>query len=424
MLSKPGLVTERLLQFIWQFQYFNNGQLESTQGEKLHIISPGQFNHHQGPDFCHARIRINNIEWIGNIELHICSTDWKKHRHQFDDNYRNVILHVVWLHDENVNELPVLELNPRIPKILLQRYEELMHSTAFISCENSINLLPDFNWQIWKDRLLTERLLRKSGNVEALLQENKYHWEETFWWLLARNFGRQVNADLFETIARSIPVKLLAKHKNQIHQLESLLLGQAGLLTGDFKDHYAVLEKKEYQCLKKAYRLRPISIPVHFLRMRPYNFPTIRLAQLAMLIHESSHLFSRIREFECRKDLYYSFDITANDYWHYHYRFDEISDYRPKKLGESMIDNIIINTIVPVLFTYGHYHDGKGYKEKALRWLKETDAEDNHIISRFEKIGIAPNNAYDTQALIEMKNEYCSKRRCLDCMVGNCLLKI
>jgi len=423
-----GGMTERLLQFIWQFQYFNKIELATTAGESVQVLFAGQYNTNQGPDFSDAKIKIGKTTWAGTVELHIQTSDWKKHNHQNDKNYNNVILHVVWDDDTSASsvlksDVPVLELKGRVSKILLQRYEELMNSSSFIPCENNINTVRDITWKSWKDRLLVERLLRKAKIAETYLQQNNYHWEETFWWLLAKNFGMKVNADAFEAIARSISINILAKHKSQIHQLEALLLGQAGLLYGKFTDEYPKLLQREYKFLKEKYKLKPIHQPVHFLRMRPGNFPTIRLAQLAMLITGSAHLFSKIKETVSVKDVVKWFDVTANDYWHYHYKFDETSAFKKKNLGAAMVDNIIINTVAPVLFAYGTYHDENKYKEKAMKWLEKTAAESNNITKGFQKLGIENKSAFDSQALIELKNEYCSKKRCLDCGVGNAILK-
>lgn len=233
----------------------------------------------------------------------------------------------------------------------------------------------------------------------------------------------KVNADSFEAVARSIPINLLAKNKNQIHQLEALLLGQAGLLDGKFEEDYPQLLQREYQFQKTKYKLRHFANPVFFLRMRPGNFPTLRLAQLAMLVHTSAHLFSKIKEAGSINELKGWFDLTANDYWHYHYRFDELSSFKKKKLGSSMVDNIIINTVVPVLFAYGNFKDEKQYKVKALEWLENIPAEKNSITSGFTILNISNKNAYDSQALIELKNEYCHQKKCLDCVVGNSILK-
>ncbi|HEV8285980.1 MAG TPA: DUF2851 family protein [Chitinophagaceae bacterium] len=417
-------MTERLLQFIWQFQYFNKSELLTSAGEIVQIIFPGQYNTNQGPDFSNAKIKIGTTTWAGNIELHFKTSDWKKHKHHKDGNYSNVILHVVWENDiAQQNRVPILELKERVSKILLQRYEALMNASGFIACENSIHTVRDITWKSWKERLLAERLTRKAKAVEIYLQQSNHHWEETFWWLLARNFGIKVNADAFEEIAKSIPLTILAKHKNQIHQLEAILLGQAGLLNKNFKEDYPNMLTKEYQFYKNKYKLKPCNNPVFFLRMRPGNFPTIRLAQLAMLVHDSAHLFSKIKEAVSVNEIKKWFDVTANDYWHYHYSFSEVSSFKKKRLGTVMIENIIINTIAPVLFAYGNYHDDEKYKQKALQWLEETSAESNSITKNFQQLKIENKNAFDSQALIELKNEYCTKKRCLDCAVGNAILK-
>ncbi|MBS1918756.1 MAG: DUF2851 family protein [Bacteroidetes bacterium] len=422
-------MTERLLQFIWQFQYFNKNELTTTADETIHIIHSGQLNKNQGPDFQNAKIKIAKTTWAGNVELHLKTSHWKRHRHEMDKNYNNVILHVVWENDIKENPIPVIELKDRVSKILLERYEELMNASGFIPCEKMIHYTPEIIWKSWKERLLAERLIRKAKIAEKFLQQNNYHWEETFWWLLTKNFGAKVNADAFEALAKSISVNILAKHKNQIHQLEALLLGQAGLLDKNpdgywGKDDYPLMLQKEYLFLKKKYSLKPIHHPVHFLRMRPGNFPTIRLAQLAMLIHGSVHVFSKIKDASSLKPVRKWLDVTANDYWHYHYRFGEASSFKKKKLGETMIDNIIINTICPVLFAYGNYHDEDKYKEKALKFLEETAPETNAITKGFQHLGIENKNAFDSQALIELKNEYCNKKKCLECAVGNAMLKM
>ncbi len=420
-------INERLLQFIWQFQHFNKNELVTTDAEAVQVLNPGQYNTNQGPDFGNARIVIGDTTWAGTVELHIKTSDWKKHKHQDDKNYANVVLHVVWDDDEMPGSgspsIPIIELKSRVAKILLQRYEELMNSTAFIPCEKNIAVVRDIIWQSWKERLLAERLLRKAGMVDFYLQNNSYHWEETFWWLLARNFGMKVNAEAFEAVARSIPLSILAKHKNQVHQLEALLLGQAGLLRQNFEEGYPILLQKEYTFLQKKYHLQPIKLPVFSLRMRPGNFPAVRFAELAMLVHESSHLFSRIKEAASAKEIRKFFLVTANDYWHYHYQFDENSAFKKKKTGTSTIDNIIINTVAPLLFAYGTYHNETSYKDKAIQCLEEVTAEQNLITKGFRKLNIENKNAWDSQALIELKNEYCNKKRCLECSAGNAILK-
>jgi len=417
-------MTERLLQHIWQFQYFNRNELTTGDGEALSIIHPGNINSNQGPDFLDAKITVGDTLWAGNIELHILSSDWNNHKHSNDKNYANIILHVVWQDDADLNlPFPVLELQSKVSKILLSRFDELMNAQSFIACETMIQHISPLIWVAWKERLLAERMQKKAAIILDYLAENNNHWEETFWWLIARNFGITVNSDAFEKLARSLPISLLAKHKNQVQQTEAMLFGQAGLLENDFEEAYPQLLRKEYRFYKKKYGLRPIPIPLHFLRMRPSNFPTVRLAQLAMLVHNSVHLFSRIKETVFFEDLKKLLDVTANDYWHYHYIFDEVTAFREKKLGSQMLHSIIINTIVPMLFAYGQYHRETVYKERALLWLEQIAGEKNAITNGFTLLGIENKHAFDSQALIQLKNEYCHQKRCLECAVGNKLLR-
>ena len=417
-------MTERLLQFIWQFQYFNLSDLRLVTGEPLQIISAGMFNTNQGPDFLEARIRIGDTTWVGNIELHLNEDDWTKHAHQDDPNFQNIILHVIWSQGDVALQLPTLTLSDKVSKLLLHRYEELMFNPGFIPCSDSLLDVPVLIWQGWKERMLVERLERKTKLIMEYLHQSREHWEEVFWWMIARNFGMKVNAEAFEAIARSIPLNLLSKHKSQIQQLESFLLGQAGLLNRNFNEHYPTMLKKEYNFYRKKYKLKPINHPIHLLRMRPGNFPTIRLAQLAMLIHHSLHLFSVIKEVNSVRDLRKLFLVTANDYWHYHYLLDEPSGYLEKKLGDDMITNIIVNTIAPVLFAYGHHQQIDLFKQKAVLWLENSLPEKNAVTRNWEALGIPNKNAWDSQALIELKQQYCDVKRCLECAIGSQLLKL
>jgi hypothetical protein len=414
---------EKLLQYIWQFQYFNKAELQTTAGEKLQIIFPGKLNTNQGPDFTNAQIKIDNTTLVGSIELHLKASQWNEHGHNNDSNYKNVVLHVVFENDLPPSAVPVLELQSRISNLLLDRYTDLMNSPSFIPCANSVSEVKEITWVSWKERLLAERLTRKSSIVFKFLEENNAHWEESFWWMLARNFGMKVNSEAFESTARSVSVNILAKHKNQIHQLEAFLFGQTGLLERSFEEDYPKLLQREYNFLKKKYDLKPIHTPVHFLRMRPGNFPTIRLSQLAALIQNSAHLFSKILETEKVSEIEKMFEVTANDYWHYHYRFDESSSFKKKTIGKDMIDNLIINTIVPVLFAYGLYLKEEKFKNKAILWLEELSAEVNSITKGFASLKLSNKSAFDSQAFIELKTQYCDHKHCLQCAIGNTLLK-
>jgi hypothetical protein len=455
-------MTERLLQFIWQFQYFNKTNFSTLEGEPLEIIYTGQFNRNQGPDFLNARIRIGQTILAGNIELHLSEADWNRHAHSTDPNYRNIILHVLWEPPPKPQlSLPTVSLKDRVSKVLLQRYRELMHSKEFVACMNSLNCATALTWLKWKERLLAERLTRKSALVQQFLRQSNQHWEEVFWWMLARNFGITVNTDAFEAVARSLPLNILARHRNHVHQLEALLLGQAGLL--DFKDgppendrpeddqpgdgpptddpagnkhlrrnvhhrdqcirdHHSELLADEYKFFRVKYQLKPVRQQVHFLRMRPGNFPTVRLAQLAALLHTSASLFSQVKECTTVKELYALLQVTPGGYWDNHYVLNGPTAFKKKTLGVQMIENIIINTIVPVLFAYGHLRNEQQYKDKSLEWLGQLAPEKNNITAQWAALGIENRNAWDSQALIELKKEYCDAKRCLECSIGNSLL--
>lgn len=324
-------------------------------------------------------------------------------------------------HDEPAaTHVPVLELQSRISNLLLHRYNTLMQEAHFIPCATTIAQTSEITWLAWKERLAAERLTRKAKGILNIFEKTGRHWEETFWQLLARNFGMKVNGDAFENLAQTVPVKLLAKHKSSIQQLEAFLLGHANLLPQQPQDDYTKLLLREYCFLKAKYNLPYLTVPVHFLRMRPPNFPTIRLAQLAALVR--TPVFENSGSNRCgagKKKL----QVTANDYWHYHYKPDEPSAYKPKTIGGDMIDNIMINTVVPVLFAYGLYHGKEAQQEKAILWLQQLSAENNSITKGFSNISISNKTAFDSQVLIELENEYCHHRRCLQCAVGNALLK-
>jgi hypothetical protein len=421
-------MNERLLQFIWQFQYFNHSSLTTTAELPLQIIHAGILNHNQGPDFNEARIKINGTLWVGNIELHVQSSHWHEHNHSADKNYECVILHVVWKHDEEITDtngeaIATLELQSLVPKITLQRFEHLMGTADFIPCSFSLPVLNEIAWLAWKERLIIERLQEKSQLIIKWLDNANQHWEEVFWRSLARGFGMKVNADTFEEIAKSVSVNLLAKHKNQIHQLEALLLGQAGLLDDSFEDPYAIMLQKEYTFLAKKYGLQSLNRQPAFLRMRPANFPTLRLAQLAMLVYHSSHLFSKIKTATHSNEIFQWFDITANDFWNYHYTLSDKATYQPKSLGASLIQHIMINAIIPMLFAYGLVNNEHAWKDKAVNWLMHLSPELNSITKQWKLYRVENKNACDSQALIHLKNRYCNNRKCLDCAVGTKLLR-
>jgi len=376
------------------------------------------------------------------VEIHICASDWNKHNHQNDGAYDNVILHVVHNADEDIirkngETIPTLQLKDRFDNHLLDNYENLQKSKRWIPCQHHITGIAKDHFLLnnWLDRLLVERLERKSERIFNTLKLNNNDWEETFYQHLARNFGFKVNAMPFELLAKSLSVAHLAKHKDNLIQIEAMLFGQAGILFGDFKDEYPNQLKKEYVFLKKKFNLKPIYSPsplgregegLHiwkFLRIRPSNFPTIRISQFASLFYKSSNLFSKI--LECRNliQVMNLFDIAATEYWVTHYLFDKTSTERDKKLGKGTRENIVINTIVPFLFVYGVRNKNEQYKDRALLFLEKLSGEKNSIIDKWDQLGLPVRSAYHTQALLELKNEYCTYKKCLSCSIGNRILK-
>lgn len=417
-------MTERLLQYIWKFQYYKTAELFTTNGQSLQIIFQGNCNTNQGPDFLNAKIRIGEAIWAGSVELHINSQDWNHHNHSLDKNYNNVILHVVWNHDFAIDlPFPTLELKQLVSKILLKKYEILMQQRLFIPCESMLQNIDPLIISTWTERLLIERLQQKALNIKLLLEKNNHQWEEVFWWMIAKNFGSPINSDNFENMAISIPLNVISRHKGQLLLLEALLMGQAGLLQQQFEDKYPVMLQKEFNFLKSKYKFATVQFPIYFLRMRPANFPTIRLAQLAMLYSENNQLFNLMRETSNLKEAEKLFNVTANDYWHYHYVFDELSTFKKKTLGKEMIRNIFINTVIPMIYAFGYYYNQEVFKAKALVWIEQLNSEKNNITKGFKLLGFRNATAFDSQALIQLKNEYCDQKKCLHCAIGNSILK-
>ena len=418
-------MNERLLQFIWQFRYFNMSGLETTDGQLVEVLATGEHNTDQGPDFTNARIKIGSTVWAGSVELHLRTSDWVKHQHSADPNFSRIILHVVWQHDlaENPGGHPVLELQSRVSRLMLDQYQQWTSGRKSLPCAGQIREVSSLVWTAWKDRMMTERLQQKMERVRFHLQQTHNHWEEVFWRFLCRYFGTNINADSFEQIAVSVPLSILSRHKNQIHQLEALLLGQAAILHKNLPDDYGQMLYKEYQFLQQKYGLRVINKPPLFLRLRPVNFPSVRLAQLAMLIHHSIHLFSKVRDAKTVNDLYDLLDITANDYWHYHFKPGVPAEYQPKHVGRQTIDILIINAIAPVLFAYGKLQGDEAQSDKAIEWLHHVAAESNQVTQVFKIAGLPIQSAFDSQAFIHLKKEYCDPVRCLECAVGGAILK-
>jgi hypothetical protein len=416
---------EDFLHHLWKFKLYNKHSLKTTDGETVEIIQAGQHNTDAGPDFFNAKVKVGETLWAGNVEIHLKSSDWKKHSHHLDGAYKNVILHVVHDHDEDIstlegNKVSTLELKAKFNPKLYKNYLQLVESREWIPCEKKIKTVDKLAIDTWLERLLIERLERKTETILQSLRLNKNSWEETFYHQLARNFGFQLNSLPFEMLAKSLPHSYLGKHKNNLLQVEALLFGQAGLLDKKFKDEYPNQLKQEYDFLKKKFSLKPLdSSQWKFLRLRPSNFPTIRIAQFAQLIHRSVHLFAKILETEKTEDLKKLFEVSVSEYWLTHYVFDKVSARREKHLGETAMLIILVNTVVPFLFAYGKQRQSEIHEERALNFLQMLSAEKNSIISHWNALGISADDAGRTQALLQLKNEYCVQKKCLNCTIGN-----
>ena len=422
------IMKEDFLHFLWRTRRFDATALCTTEQEPLHIIQTGTYNTHAGPDFFNARIRLDNTEWAGNIEMHLRSSEWLTHGHQHDPAYDNVVLHVVWDDDvpvvrPNGSLIPCLVLRGRVPPMLLQRYQQLIHEQAWIPCAGRIAETPSIIRLNWLDRLTAERLEQKTDLLTTQLTATENHWEEAFYRVLARSFGLKVNCEPFEMMARSLPLSILAKHKNDLFQLEALLFGQAGLLEETFTESYPTKLAKEYQFLRHKYQLSPIAgSNWKFLRLRPANFPSVRIAQFAVLIHQSSHLFSQVIEADSVRSVARLFQVELCGYWLSHYRFDALSEKRPKRIGDDFINSLVINTLIPTLFLYGKMRHLPEYQAKALRWLDELEPESNTVIQGWQQLGIQPRNGCETQALLQLKTKYCDTKKCMDCAIGGYLM--
>lgn len=423
---------ENFLHYLWRTRRFDLSNLVTTDGENLEILEFGEYNTHSGPDFLNARLRINDVMWAGNIEMHLKSSDWLKHGHQHDEAYQNVILHVVLDDDtpifyknrEHTEGVKCLELKRRIPEGIYKKYWALLNNEHWIPCQHHFYQVSDLTRTAWLERLLIERLERKTTEIATALERNKNDWEETFYQFVARYFGIKVNAEPMEWLARSLPNIILSKHKNQLFQLEALIFGQAGLLNTDFNDDYPNTLKKEYQFLKHKHRLSPIAtVSWKFARLRPANFPTIRLAQLATLIHQSTHLFSKVLNTEDLKDIEAFFNVEVSNYWQSHYTWDTPSVPRPKKFGKASIEMLIINVVAPFLFHYGKSRQDQRYIERAFNFLKHIKPEVNNITEGWQQLGIQLESAHHTQALIHLKTAYCDKKQCLECAIGHAVLR-
>ncbi len=420
---------EDFLHYIWRFKKFELSNLKTTDNEIISIMSVGDYNQNSGPDFFNAQLKIDNQLWAGNVEIHVKSSDWFLHNHETDSNYDNVILHVVWEHDTDVfrkdnTRIPTLELKDYVSKEALKNYEKLFSkSQKWINCEQDFSSVDDFVINNWLERLYFERLERKSESIKQLLSNTKNDWEAVLFKMLAKNFGLKVNGDAFLSMANSIDFSMIRKLQSNQTTLESLFFGQSNLLEDEIQDAYYLKLANEYQFLKQKFKLSNQNVEtIEFFRLRPPSFPTIRLSQLASLYNQNQNLFSKIIELKTVKEFYSLLSVETSLFWESHYTFNRASKSSKKKLTKSFIDLLLINTIIPIKFSYA-LHVGKQIDEDIINLVQEIASEKNSIIEKFESLKPVSASALQSQALIQLKNEYCNKNKCLQCAIGSAILK-
>lgn len=420
-------IREDLLSFVWQYRRIPQ-VLRSTLGERIQIIHPGTKNTDSGPDFFGAKIKIEETIWAGNVEIHVKTSDWILHNHHHNPSFDSVILHVVFEDDkpetESLKKIPVIELKNHISKKLILKYHELLSNVKWIPCQNNLKSVEQIVVKPWLSRITVERLQNKTTHIREILASTKMDWETSFFQWFSSCFGFKLNNHGFLMLSRSVSYKILMKHSNSLMQIEAILFGQAGLLLNMQQDEYAIQLKKEYDFLAHKYQLKHIDPRVwKFMRTRPGNFPTIRISQLAYIITQMNNLlaemFSSVNTVKIRKYL----QSEASAYWLTHYHFDKSNDHsKSKNLGQTAVDNLIINAVVPFVFLYGDFHDNQKFRDAAINMLEQIRAEDNHILKKWKSLNIKADNAAESQALIELFNEYCIEKRCLSCSIGASLL--
>jgi len=418
---------EDFLHYVWRFTCFDVTRLQTTFGEPIVLLRCGDYLQLEGPDFFNAHLQIGTQKWVGNVEIHLRSSDWYAHHHERDSRYDNVILHVVWEHDcpvfrKDNSELPVLELKGIVAPDLIRNYEKLMARKEGLYCAHSLPQLPQQLIAFWLEKLYIERLEHKAAIILDLLAVYQNDWEAVLFIVLAKNFGLNSNGDAFAALAQSISFSIFRKEILEVHLVEALLLGQAGLIPEHPLDTYTVELQSWYDYLKVKYHLQPPEITVRFFKLRPDNFPTIRLAQLAMLYHQRKQLFQSVWEAQSIPDFYTLFGVSTSPYWETHYQLDKSSRKRSKRVSEAFIQLLIINALVPIRFAYAQFL-GRPDAEAQMGLLHLIPPEQNGIVQKFKLWGISAQDALQSQAILQLKQQYCDRKQCLNCAIGVELLK-
>ncbi|MBQ9418283.1 MAG: DUF2851 family protein [Bacteroidales bacterium] len=424
-------MTEAFLHYIWQHQLLSSG-LTTTDGQPVEVLRAGELNRDAGPDFFNARLRIGGMEWVGNVEIHISTSHWHAHHHSSDPAYNNIILHVVYEHDaeiflQNGKSPHTLELKHWLHPSLVANYQALTAPTpsSEIPCGHKLPQVSRLVVNSMLDRLVMERMEHKSGLIMRMLEESRGDWERVCYWLMARYFGGKVNALVFELLAKATDPRFLARWTDNPERIEAILMGQAGLLEGYFEDDYPRQLQADYAALRAGANLNPIDGYLwKFYCLRPSSFPTIRISQFAHLMSAAPHLFFSLLPLTDVKDIKHLFSQQASSYWCNHYQFDQpTTSASTKRVGNMLIELLIINAWIPLLLVYGQQHNQPSYKDQALALLSQLPPEDNAIVRRWKALGLLPTHAAESQALLQLYDAYCLPRRCLECRIGFHILK-
>jgi hypothetical protein len=424
---------EEFLHYLWKYSLYDQDRLFDKEKNKIIVLNPGEYNRDSGPDFFNARISVDGTVWAGNVEIHTKSSHFDNHGHQNDPAFNNVILHVVAENDRqvfNANGEELLTVEISFDSSYYDSYTFLVNNPYIIACQDDIKKLDDIFVRHWLNSLVIERFQSKSESILKIFSETGNDWEETFYRVLSRYFGFRVNTEPFEMLAAALPFRIIRKHSDDIFQIEALLFGTAGLLeTGLFKealnDEYYCHLLKEFTILSSKYSLQPLHGYLwKFSRLRPSNFPTLRLSQLAAMLSVAGGLFSKVLEATDINRIKELFEVSASSYWDDHFVFGKKSRKMAKHTGSLAADILLINAVIPVIFIYGQSRDNQDISERAIGFLEEVAPEENVITSEWKSAGIDAESAFYSQAMIQLRNEYCKKRKCLDCRIGNKIISL
>ncbi len=419
---------EELLHYFWRIKKWSGIVLETTTGLSCEIIHQGELNSNAGPDFLNSRIIIDGTQWMGNVEMHIYASDWNTHNHQNDNLYNTVILHVVWKADKDIyyadgSCIPCIELSKYIAPQAILQYEKMLNNSYWIPCEKLIHNCDDLKTESWLNRILLEKLDEKLEHISRVYSQTKNDWEETFHRYLARGFGLNINAQPFEILASSLPLKLLAKHLDRPLQLEALVFGQANLLPMTSEEVYIKSLINEYNYLKSKYDLMPLEKGIFkFFRVRPANFPVLRIQQWISFIREHLYSWQYIKSIDSPFHFIKSIRMELTGYWADHFSFDPKLKRSKNNAGEDFANLIMINVVIPFLFAYGKINNNNTYQEKALDFIEQLKPEQNTIISKWKDLNLPVKNAGHSQALLHLKKNYCDQKKCLQCSIGHMIM--